>query len=297
MQLPRFLRCTRFRASHPNSGGGVSCDNAQINGQFSHHQVLGGRDMRKTLQLLSLVLVMTIIGLTTLTPSNRANADNDECFTRMSEETSRYIREMKIQLKGADPEFYSSKAEQVYLLSSEETLKLDARKTVKNTVAVINHKDARGKDSFYVIEQEITPGQVTFFLKKDSEVLQSLPVKLNLPRRATRPPKIGPGVPCKQSDCDEINKEEAATDAAMAARANQTCKRQSYCVQHCECFAGALGVSQTIKYVDPTSWRCRSIKTEIKYLPLHLWIKTIEGPLLDQAFDTAIKKEVSRYTF
>jgi hypothetical protein len=265
--------------------------------QFSHNKVLGGRAMRKMLQLLSLALIITIIGLTDFTPSNRANADNDECVTRMSEETFRYVREMNIPLKGADSEFYSSKAEQVYLLSSEEKLKLDDRKTVKNTVAVVNHKDASGKGGFYVIEQEIMPGKVTFFLKKDSKLLQSLPVKLNLPRRTTRPAKIGPGVPCKQSDCNQINKEEAATDAVMASLANKTCKRQTYCVQHCECFAGALGVSQNIKYVDPTSWRCRVINAETKYLSLHLWIKTIEGSLLDQAFDTAIKKEVSLYTF
>ena len=253
--------------------------------------------MRKTLQPLSIVLLITIIGLTDFMPSNRANAKNDERLTRMSEETSRYVREMKIPLKGADPEFYSSKAEQVYMLNSEETLKLDARKTFRNTVAVINHRDAGGKSSFYVIEQEITPGKVTFFLKKDSKILQSLPVNLIPPRMPARLTQKIPGGPCKQSDCDNINKEKAATIAVMAARANQTCVRQQFCVQSCRCSVGVLDVSQDIMYVDPTSWRCGTSNSDATYLSAQLWVRVTESPLLAQAFETAIKKEARLYTF
>jgi hypothetical protein len=204
---------------------------------------------------------------------------------------------MKIPLKGADSEFYSSKAEQVYLLNSEETLKLDARKTFRNTVAVINHKDAGGKSSFYVIEQEITPGKVTFFLKKDSKVLQSLPVNLIPPRRSARLTQMIPGGPCKQSDCDDINKEKAATIAVMAARANQTCRRQGFCLQSCRCVVGVLDVTQDLMYVDPTSRNCWKFNLEVKYISAHLWAKVTESPLLAQAFEVAIKKEARLYTF
>lgn len=253
--------------------------------------------MRKTLQLLSIALVITLICLSDFIPSNRAHAENDECLTRMSEETSRYVREMKIPLKGTDSEFYSSKAEQVYLLNSEETLKLDARKTFRNTVAVVNHKDAGGKSSFYVIEQEITPGKVTFFLKKDSKVLQSLPVNLIRPRRSARLTQMIPGGPCKQSDCDVINKEKAATIAAMAARANQTCTRQHFCVQSCRCVVGVLAVSQDIMYVDPTSRNCWTLNADVNYLAAQLLVRVTESPLLAQAFEVAIKKESRLYTF
>jgi hypothetical protein len=246
---------------------------------------------------ISIGLVLTFICLTDFMPSNRANADNDECSTRMSEETSRYVREMKIPLKGADSEFYSSKAEQVYVLNSEEILKLGARKSVKNTVAVINHKDAGGKGSFYVIEQEITPGNVTFFLKKDSKILQSLPVALNLSGRPGRLTQSIPGGPCKQSDCDVINQEKAAMLAMLAARANQTCTRQRFCVQSCRCFAGVLDVSQDIGYVDPTSRRCWTYNVDISYLSAQLWVRVTESPLLTQAFEIAIKKEALLYTF
>lgn len=92
--------------------------------------------------------------------------DNDDCSTKMSAETQRYIVETKVPLKGADSEFYASGTEQVYLLNSEERMKLDVRQTVRSTVAVINHKEASGKGSFYVIEQEIMPGQVLFSLKE-----------------------------------------------------------------------------------------------------------------------------------
>ena len=254
--------------------------------------------MRKMLKLSCFALVFAFIGLADVIPSNRARAVGDECSTRMAEETSRYVREMNIPLKGAAYEFYSSKAEQVLLLSSEEKLKADAGKGFRNTVAVINHRDAAGKGGFYVIEQEIRPGEVTFLLKKDSRVIQSLPVKLNLSRNAARIAQIGPGVGCKPSDCDAINQEEAAMDAQMAALANNTCKRITYCVQHCSCFAGSMGIAQVLKYVDPTSKGCWKVNAQsAQHLSAQLWFKVTESTLLAQAFDVAIKKEVGLYRF
>ena len=250
-----------------------------------------------TLHLSRIALVITLLGLAVFTPSHRAHADKDDCSTRMSEETSRYIREMKITLKGTDPEFYSSKAEQVYLLNSGEVLKLGGRSFIRNTVAVINHKDANGKGSFYVIEQEIRPGKVFFFLKNDSQVLQSLQVELNPPDRSVSAIPSGPGVPCNQSQCNAINKKAAVIGAQMALIANQTCQRQIYCVQHCMCFAGVQSVSQDLMFIDPTSRRCWKANAEAASLSAHLWMPPTGNPLLAQAFDVAIKKQARLYTF
>lgn len=250
-----------------------------------------------TLHLSRIALVVTLIGLAVFTPSHRAQADKDECSTRMSEETSRYIREMKISLKGADSEFYSSKAEQVYLLNSEEALKLDGRNIIRNTVAVINHKDSNGKGSFYVIEQEIRPDKVVFFLKSNAKVLQSLQVALNPPDRSVSAIPSGPGVPCNQSQCNVINNKAALIGAQMALLANQTCKRQTYCVQHCMCFAGVQSVSWDIMFIDPTSRRCWIANAESASLSAHLWPVAPGNPLLAQAFDVAIKKQARLYTF
>lgn len=251
--------------------------------------------MKKIIRPLTVLLMMTILVLAELTPSNEARADTGECFARMSEETARYVREMRIPLKGADSEFYASKAEQVYLLNSEETLNLSAGRTFKNTVAVINYKDARGGGGFYVIEQEITPGKITFFLKKDSEVLESRPVKLFVPRGLAGRAQ-GPGQPCNQSDCDSINNDTRAKVAALAVEANRTCTTQHTCLPFCNCFAGKLSVAPTIIDVPPSSWRCRTT-WQVKYAESQFWIKKINGPLLIQAFDVAIKKEAGRYTF
>lgn len=255
--------------------------------------------MRKTLQLLCVALVFTFIGLAVLIPPNRASAVADECSARMAEETSRYVREQNISLKGAAQEFYSNKAEQVLLLSSEEKLKPDAARGFRNTVAVINHRDAAGKGNFYVIEQEIRPGEVTFLLKKDSKVLQTLPVKLNPSGRAGAVAQKGPGVGCNPSSCAAINEAEAIIDAQMAAMANQTCKRVSYCVQHCDCFAGSLGISQVIKYVDPTAKGCWRFNVTFLSLsaPSRLWLRVTESPLLAEALDAAVQKEVGLYHF
>jgi hypothetical protein len=252
--------------------------------------------VRKTLQLLSIAIAVAVIGLSGFAPSNRASADSRECSNRMSEETSRYIKEMNIPLKGADAEFYSGKAEQVYLLNSEETLNPGAGRPVRNTVAVINHKDADGRSNFYVVEQEVRPGEVSFLLKKDSKLVQTLPVQLNLPDRSFRLAQAGPGVGCQPSSCNAINQAEAAVDANMAALANKDCRRVSYCVQHCSCFAGAMGVAQVIKYVDPTSRNCWVRDVGTYYASAHFWRAVSESSLLAQALDAAIKKEVRLYT-
>lgn len=254
--------------------------------------------MRKMLKLSCFALAFAFVGLAGLIPSNSAGAAGEECPTRLAEETSRFIREQNISLKGAAYEFYGSKSEQVFLLSSEEKLKPDAARGFRNIVAVINHKDAAGRGGFYVIEQEIRPGEVTFSLKKDSRVIQTLPVKLNPSRNAARIGKIGPGLGCNQAACDAINEEEATMDAQMAELANNTCKRITYCVQHCSCFAGSMGIAQVLKYVDPTSKGCWKVNAQsAQYLSAQLWFKVTESTLLAQAFDVAIKKEVGLYSF
>jgi len=252
--------------------------------------------VRKKLQLLGIAIAVALIGLSGLTPSNRASADNRECSTRMSEETSRYIKEMNVSLKGADAEFYSGKDEQVYLLSSEEALNLDGGKSARNTVAVINHKDAGGRSNFYVVEQEIRPGEISFLLRQGSRVIQTLPVQLNLPERPFRLTQAGPGVGCQPSDCNAMRQAEMAVDANMAALANKDCRRVSYCVQHCECFAGAMGMAYVIKYVDPTSRNCWIRNVETQYASAQLWMRFTKSSLLAQALDVAIRKEVRLYT-
>jgi hypothetical protein len=247
--------------------------------------------MRKTIQLSSIALVLAIIGLMDFTSSRKVKADDGECFTGMSEETARYVREKKIPLKGTDSEFYSNRTEQVYLLSSEETLKLDSRRNIRNTVAVINHKEAGGKGGFYVIEQEIAPGRVTYFLKKDSQVLQSLPMKLFVSRESSPRAQAIPG----KCDCTELDDYARNRTATLLALANQTCHRQTECIPYCKCVGGKQSVAYNYTFFDPTSWRCRTLNASNQTAVL--WNRVKAGTLLDQAFDTAIKKEAALYTF
>ncbi|HEX8474974.1 MAG TPA: hypothetical protein VF666_13165 [Pyrinomonadaceae bacterium] len=252
--------------------------------------------MRKMIQLLCIAFVITIIGLTGLMPSSKVEADNTECLSRMSEETATYIRDMKISLKGRDAEFYSNKGEQVYLLNSEEPLKLNSRRPITNTVAVVNHQDANGKRDFYVIEQEITRDKIIYALKKDSKVLQTLPIRMGSPARL----KVGgPGNP-SGCQCDAINAETNAQLAGLVTLANQTCKKQGVCLPVCHCFGGVQSIAQTLFAANPTSWNCRKF-TEVKFIASSLWGRVSEesgtGTLLDHAFEVAIKKEALLYSF
>jgi hypothetical protein len=95
--------------------------------------------MRKITSPACFAAVLLLIGLTTFRTSDSAAADGSECLTRMSEETATYIREKGIPLKGAEAKLYANRREQVYLLSSEEPVKLNPQRPQKSTVAVVNH--------------------------------------------------------------------------------------------------------------------------------------------------------------
>lgn len=248
--------------------------------------------MRKTFLLSGAALCLAIVVLVAFLPSSVASAKDNDCFISMSDETSRYVREAKVPLRGNDAEFYSSETEQVLLLSSDEIVKLPVRKPITSTVAVIDHRGKDGIASFYVIEQVIAPGSVTFHLRKDSRILESLQVALTSPSKSAR---LKPEPVCGANDCAVINSNEAVIDAAMAALANQTCKRQLYCVEHCMCFAGKLAVAQTLKYVDPTSRRCWRVNVETR--SLQMWNRVSAGPLLAHSFEVAVQKAVTLYRF
>ncbi len=251
--------------------------------------------MKKITQLFCLAVVLTIIGLSGCMPSNRPSADTGGCLAQMSDETTAHIRDRKIPLKGTDAQLFGNKEEQVYLVSSQEPVKLNSKEVAKNVVAVINHKEAGGKSNFYLIEQEITPEQITFVLSKDSKVLESLPIKLVLPRAAIPGPG-GPDQGACQSSCDSIDADNDAQLQALLAEANSTCSDRGICLPMCTCLNGVQSIGFKIINVEPTSWRCRR-NIAVEYYDWHFFALRNPGPFLDQAFDMAIKKEARLYAF
>lgn len=236
------------------------------------------------------VIVLTLTALAGCGPTRNPTADNRDCLSTMGEETAAYIRERKIPLKGADAELYGNKEQQVYLLNSQEPVKVSADGAGKNPVAIIQHKDARGKSSFYLIEQEITAEKITFILSKDSKVLESLPVPLVLSRAAVP----DPGGECKKY-CDSIEANNDAQLQAVLAQANQTCTRMRICLPFCHCVSGVPHIGYAMYLVPPTSWKCWKVLATEKQLSLQ-WDLPDPGPFLDQAFDTALRKTASLYT-
>jgi hypothetical protein len=245
--------------------------------------------MKNITRLSGFVMVLLLIGLTAFLPPDRVAADGGECLARMSEETTAYIREMKIPLKGADARLYANRREQVYLLSSEETVKLNPGRPVKSTVAVIDHKDAGGRSVFYVIDQEIAKGQATLTLKRGTEVLQTF--RTRLPTMAVRA-QAKPD----ECDCSYYDNYTAQRIQFLQAEANRLCVTTNECVPICTCPFGKMSVAITRIYFQPTSWRCRiAIKAEVA--TRYHWFKVTDDDLLDDAFDTAVEKAVGHYSF
>lgn len=237
-----------------------------------------------------ILLTLIAIAIAGCGPTRNPTADNRDCLVTMGEETAAYLRERNIPLKGADAELYGNKEQQVYLLNSQEPVKVSAEAAGKNPVAIIQHKDARGKSNFYLIEQEITAEKITFILSKDSKVLESLPVPLVL-SRATVP---HPGGECKKY-CDSIEANNDAQLQAVLAQANQTCTRMRICLPFCHCVSGVPHIGYAMYLVAPTSWRCWKVLATEKQLSIK-WDLPDSGPFLDQAFDTALRKTASLYT-
>lgn len=243
--------------------------------------------MKNITRLSGFLMVLLLIGLTAFLPPNRVAADDGECLARMSEETAAYIREMKIPLRGADARLYANRREQVYLLSSEETVKLNPGRPVKSTVAVIDHKDAGGRSVFYVIDQEIAKGQATLTLKRGTEVLQTF--RTRLPTMAVHA-QAKPG----ECDCSYYDNYTLQRGQFLQAEANRLCVTLNECLPLCSCPFGKMSVALAMTYFPPTSWRCRiAIKAEA--VAVHHWFKVTDDDLLNDAFDTAVEKAVGNY--
>lgn len=234
-----------------------------------------------------LVTVLLLIGLTAFLPPDRAAADGGECMARMSEETAAYVREMKIPIKGADARLFADTREQVYLLNSEETVKLNPGRPVKSTPGVINYKDGGGRSVFYVIEQEVAKGQAKLTLKRGAEVLQMF--RTRLPTIAVRA-QAKPG----ECDCSYYDNYTLQRGQFLQAEANRLCVTLNECLPLCSCPFGKMSVALAMTYFPPTSWRCRiAIKAEA--VAVHHWFKVTDDDLLNDAFDTAVEKAVGNY--
>lgn len=243
------------------------------------------------MRLFGMAFVISVVLMSAFVPAHQAGGDERECQNRMSEETAAYIRKMRIPLRGADSEFYGNGKEQVYVLNSGEVLSLNSRRPVGNTFAVVNHRDARGRSSFYVMEQEVAREQITISIKRDSKLLLSLPVKLVTPRALGRVKDLP-----SQGECDRINEETNEQVASFLASANQTCKTYQACLPRCN--PANQSVAQLIMIFEPTSWRCKLDATQYEAgFAHHFLVEVDEGSLLDQAFEVAIKNVSRRYTY
>jgi hypothetical protein len=243
--------------------------------------------MKKMVHRRRVAILLAIIGLTGCL-SSEANPGNRADRTRMSEETAAFIRDRKIPLKGTDAEFYGNKEEQVYLLNSQDRVKLNSKASEKNTVAVINQKHANGKSNFYIIEQEITPKQITFLLRKDSKVLESLLIRVGAAPH--------PGVGNCQSFCDSMEANNKAQLQAVQVEVNGTCSTTRFCLPMCGCVGGVGTVVGWATYaIYPTSLRC-GMNVASRNRASQFWTSRNLSPFLGRALDTAIKKEAKLYS-
>jgi hypothetical protein len=217
------------------------------------------------------------------------NQDIDKCQIKMAQETAEYIKAQKIQLKNQSYKFYANKDEQAYVVSSNEPVKVLVKAPVKNIVAVINSADKTGKSVFYIMEQEIKPETVTYSVKRDSAVLQSIDIKISNFAERTFGPQLppDPNAPPHPKCLQLLNEWNSMATAALAA-ANTTCQRQQFCAQRCTQMDDPIHVPYIRAYVDPTSWRCRFISAEAISWKIQVFI--------NRALDDVVSTQVSLYT-
>ena len=257
--------------------------------------------MRTIVHLCSLAVLLVAVCFAVYPPSGKAQSDRSECFNSMDRETAAYIRERSIAIKGRDAEFYSNKDGQVYLLHSNEAVDVGSGRAYKGTVAVLNHRAAGGRQSFYVVEQEIARNRITYQLRRDGELLETMPVTLSVPRR---PVRATTGVPFDcQKYCDAVNASNQATFQAKQAEANSTCQKVKVCVSMCYCKFGKVDEPQTLIEFKPTSRNCW---TRLDLSHQFLWAlasdrfalsNEADVLTLNYALDVAIRRAAARYTF
>lgn len=248
---------------------------------------------------LSLIFCLFVFMLLSIVlPEPTVTAQQAECQIKMAAETAEYIKAKKIQLKTPRFEFYANTDEQVYVLSSNESLRVPVKQTVKNTVAVINSKDKNGKSVFYTLEQEMKTDVVTYSVKRDSVVLQSIDVKIsNSAENTFKEMKPQPQPKPSQSPSPDplcikyLNDWNNMASYALA-RANETCQRQSWCGLLCTRMDDPIHVPFSLAYVDPTSWRCARYSAILGPFIKSVWTLT---PFVNHALDAVVSSQISSF--
>jgi hypothetical protein len=216
------------------------------------------------------------------------------CEGDMAAETAAYIQSSGIIINGNDTQFYSNTNSRVYLLNSEDPVNMRSFAPVTGTFAVINFKDQGGKSVFFTVEQEITLEQITYTVKKGTQILAAT----SSPRVAAIPsfpgqsnPPIWPPVSRR---CLELAAEAEQLGILMRARANSTCERQSVCIGICTPSYDPLHIAWTSVFIEPTSRFC-FVDNSGPHITNANWLTVTPNPLVHQALDNAIKKESLLY--
>jgi hypothetical protein len=164
---------------------------------------------------------------------------------------------------------------------------------ITGTFAVINFKDQGEKSVFFTVAQEITAEQITYTVKKGTQILAAT----TIPRIANIPRPTDPTIP----EWPPISKRclELAADAEqlmilLQARANSTCERQNFCVGVCTPPYSGLYIAWDIGFIDPTSRFC-FVHASSPHTSNFNWLTVTPNPLVHQALDNAIKKESLLY--
>jgi hypothetical protein len=112
-----------------------------------------------------------------------------------------------------------------------------------------------------------------------------------LPTRAGRAQAV-PGT----CDCSELDAYAAQRSKELQAEANRLCVVVQDCLPHCYCPFGKQTVAFNWTIFRP-SWRSCSTAIKADAFTRYLWIKLADSTLLDDAFDMAVEKAASHYTF
>lgn len=181
--------------------------------------------MKKITELIFVVLGIASFILIAGERGLAQYTESSECSKQMAKETERYMRENKIAFAAATSEFHSSKNEQIYILSSEAKVNLNVSKPPKRIIAVVNHKVDNKNAGFYVIESEFQRDSVVYTIKRNSEVLHTIPLRMLKPQ----PDGTTPTDPY----CDKIKAESVSLAAVLQKEANDTCNTLRMCFPIC----------------------------------------------------------------
>lgn len=230
--------------------------------------------MGRIIEKLIVVITITLIIFATGEKISAQYTQGNECSKEMAQETATYIQNSNIPFRGSRSEFYSNNEERIYVLYSDENINPTVVRPISRIAAVINYKAGNERDGFYLVESRFRRDFINYYLTKNSETIDTVPVKMGFSLS-----RSGPGAP-GDAYCDWVNANNRAIINQLQEEADRLCLTLYTCLPIC---LNGQVIGAALRVIKPRNIACAR--------PIALI-----GPLLGRAFNTVVDTDVSMFT-